>query len=224
MLFLFANEWFTLMFNIPLIAYHIHRYLHRPVMSGAGLYDPTNIMNADVLSKCQREGWIKLAFYLLSFFFYLYGQGLYTNTSINIKRVCVRLQLTTNPLREIQLLTRLRVVDNSAIGKQAMMEGRPPKCIHVYNQTGVGTIGDKVLVAIKGQKKRAVIVGVKQKQKAFIPKFDSNNIVLIEDNGTPIGTRIHVPVPSVLRKILKEKSVAKVIDFTKLLSIAPRFV
>jgi len=43
--------------------------------------------------------------------------------------------------------------------------------------------GDKVLVAIKGQKKKAVIVGVKQKQKAFIPKFDSNNIVLIEDNG-----------------------------------------
>jgi large subunit ribosomal protein L14 len=45
------------------------------------------------------------------------------------------------PLREIQLLTRLRVVDNSPIGKQAMMEGRPPKCIHVYNKTGVGTIG-----------------------------------------------------------------------------------
>ena len=42
-------------------------------MSGPGLYDPTNIMNADVLSKCQREGWVKLAFYLLSFFFYLYG-------------------------------------------------------------------------------------------------------------------------------------------------------
>jgi len=45
------------------------------------------------------------------------------------------------PLREIQLLTRLRVVDNSPIGKQAMMEGKPPKCIHVYNKTGVGTIG-----------------------------------------------------------------------------------
>ncbi|EFX67993.1 protein cornichon-like [Daphnia pulex] len=73
LMFLFAGEWFTLMFNIPLIAYHIHRYLNRPVMSGAGLYDPTNIMNQDVLNKCQREGWIKLAFYLLSFFFYLYG-------------------------------------------------------------------------------------------------------------------------------------------------------
>ena len=45
-------------------------------MSGAGLYDPTNIMNQDVLNKCQREGWIKLAFYLLSFFFYLYGYNI----------------------------------------------------------------------------------------------------------------------------------------------------
>lgn len=49
------------------------RYVNRPVMSKPGLYDPTSIMNADVLSKCQREGWIKLAVYLLSFFYYLYG-------------------------------------------------------------------------------------------------------------------------------------------------------
>ncbi|XP_045471098.1 protein cornichon isoform X1 [Harmonia axyridis] len=73
--FLFAcsGEWFSLMLNIPLLAYHINRYRTRPVMSGPGLYDPTSIMNADVLTKCQREGWIKLAFYLLSFFYYLYG-------------------------------------------------------------------------------------------------------------------------------------------------------
>nr|CAG4645310.1 EOG090X0MX9 [Leptodora kindtii] len=125
---------------------------------------------------------------------------------------------------QIQKLTRLRVVDNSPIGKEAMLEGRPPKCIHVYNKTSIGRLGDKVLVAIKGQKRKAVLVGLKQNQKAFVPKFDSNNIVLIEDNGTPIGTRIHVPVPSVLRQILRDRSVAKVIDFTKLLSIAPRFV
>ena len=47
--------------------------MNRPVMSGAGLYDPTSIMNADTLNKCQREGWVKLAFYLLAFFYYLYG-------------------------------------------------------------------------------------------------------------------------------------------------------
>lgn len=50
----------------------------------------------------------------------------------------------TNTLNQIQLLTRLRVVDNSAIGKEAMLEGKPPKCIHVYNKTGVGTIGKKL--------------------------------------------------------------------------------
>merc|ERR1712042_339418 len=72
-LFLVAGEFFSLLLTLPLIGYHIHRYLKRPVMSGPGLYDPTSIMNADVLNKCQREGWIKLAFYLISFFYYLYG-------------------------------------------------------------------------------------------------------------------------------------------------------
>ena len=48
------------------------RYMNRPVMSGPGLYDPTSIMNADELFRAQREGWFKLAFYLLSFFYYLY--------------------------------------------------------------------------------------------------------------------------------------------------------
>jgi hypothetical protein len=32
-------------------------------------------------------------------------------------------------------------VDNSEIGKQAMAEGKPPKCIHIYNKKGIGTIG-----------------------------------------------------------------------------------
>ncbi|XP_019873115.1 protein cornichon [Aethina tumida] len=72
-LFAVAGEWLSLLINIPLIVYHIYRYRTRPVMSGTGIYDPTSIMNADVLTRCQREGWIKLAFYLLSFFYYLYG-------------------------------------------------------------------------------------------------------------------------------------------------------
>ena len=51
-------------------------------MSGPGLYDPTNIMNASMLDKCQKEGWIKMGFYLFSFFFYIYGwifMSLYIN-------------------------------------------------------------------------------------------------------------------------------------------------
>lgn len=71
-LFITAMEWFTVLLNIPLIIYHIRRYINRPVMSGPGLYDPTTIMNADELNQAQKEGWIKLAFYLISFFYYLY--------------------------------------------------------------------------------------------------------------------------------------------------------
>ena len=88
--------------------------------------------------------------------------------------------------------------------------------MQVYNKTGIGGLGDRVLVAIKGQKKRAFITGVKQKQQPFVPRFDSNNIVLVEDNGAPTGTRIRVPIPSMLR--------SKKGEFTKILAIATKFV
>jgi hypothetical protein len=73
LMFLFAGEWISLLINIPLIAYHVHRYMNRPIMSRAGLYDPTTIMNGDELNRASKEGWIKLGFYLLTFFYYLYG-------------------------------------------------------------------------------------------------------------------------------------------------------
>jgi len=73
LLFLISGEWLSLLLNLPLIAYHINRYRTRPVISGVGIYDPTSIMNSDELNRCQREGWFKLAFYLLSFFYYLYA-------------------------------------------------------------------------------------------------------------------------------------------------------
>ncbi|XP_076067473.1 mitochondrial ribosomal protein L14 isoform X1 [Oratosquilla oratoria] len=131
---------------------------------------------------------------------------------------------TSSCCHEIQKMTRLRVVDNSTLGKAAMLEGRPPRCIHIYNKKGIGTTGDKILVAIKGQKKRAIIVGCHQNQKPLVPKFDSNNIVLIDDNGTPLGNRIFVPIPTFLRKTLVEMSRPKGADFTKILAIATRFV
>lgn len=131
---------------------------------------------------------------------------------------------TSRICNEIQKLTRLRVVDNSEIGKQAMAEGKPPRCIHVYNKTGIGKIGDVVLVAIKGEKKKGILVGLKQTQLTRVPKFDSNNIVLIDDNGSPLGTRINVPIPTILRTIMKDKTHSKGADYTKLLGIATKFV
>lgn len=121
----------------------------------------------------------------------------------------------TPPLCELRKLTRCRVVDNSNLGKQAMLEGKPPKIIHIYNKVGVGTIGDKVLVAIKGLKKKAFIVGVKKHQKNNVPKFDTNNIVLLDDHGNPLGTRVLVPIPSLLRGRK---------EFSKIIAISTKFV
>ncbi|KAG8189417.1 hypothetical protein JTE90_020231 [Oedothorax gibbosus] len=116
----------------------------------------------------------------------------------------------------IMKLTRLRVVDNSNLGKQAMLDGKPPRCIQVYKKTGIGTVGDKILVAIKGLKKKAFIVGVKGKRQVpMVPRFDSNNIVLLDDHGNPLGTRVLVPIPSILRGRG---------EFSKIIAISTRFI
>ena len=120
----------------------------------------------------------------------------------------------TGACRAIQKLTRVRVVDNSALGNTPYH--RPPKCIHVYNKTGVGIVGDTILLAIKGEKKKALIVGHKMPGPSMTPRFDSNNVVLIEDNGNPIGTRIKIPIPYILRRREGE--------FSKVLAIARNFV
>ncbi|XP_007546336.1 large ribosomal subunit protein uL14m [Poecilia latipinna] len=114
----------------------------------------------------------------------------------------------------IQKMTRVRVVDNSSLGNTP--HHRPPRVIHVYTKNGIGKVGDKVLLAIKGQKKKALIVGHKMPGDRMTPRFDSNNVVLIEDNGNPTGTRIKVPIPTSLRQMEG--------DYSKVLAIANTFV
>lgn len=121
---------------------------------------------------------------------------------------------TAGSLSAIQKMTRVRVVDNSALGNTPYH--RPPRCIHVYTKNGVGKVGDRILLAIKGQKKKALIVGHRMPGPRMTPRFDSNNVVLIEDNGNPVGTRIKTPIPSSLRQREGE--------FSKVLAIAQNFV
>lgn len=111
-------------------------------------------------------------------------------------------------------MTRVRVVDNSALGNTPYH--RPPRCIHVYTKNGVGKVGDRILLAIKGQKKKALIVGHRMPGPRMTPRFDSNNVVLIEDNGNPVGTRIKTPIPTSLRRREGE--------FSKVLAIAQNLV
>ncbi|CAD5225075.1 unnamed protein product [Bursaphelenchus okinawaensis] len=79
-LFICSVQLFAIVWNLPLAGYHIYRYIHRPIMREPGIYDPTTILNNDELKKANREGWCKLGFYLISFFYYLYAM-IYTLVS-----------------------------------------------------------------------------------------------------------------------------------------------
>lgn len=72
LILLLCCYWFTFAFNIPLLAYHIRRYMRRPIISGPGLYDATEVMNRANTSFYMKEGFIKIGFYVLSFLVYLY--------------------------------------------------------------------------------------------------------------------------------------------------------
>ena len=131
----------------------------------------------------------------------------------------------------IQKQSRLRPVCNAQIGREALAEGRPPKVIQVYSRVharkphgAYGKLGDKVLMTIKGEMKKGIVVGLKANQLHGIPRFDSNNVVFIDDSGSPLGNRINVPIPNCIKPILKRNSNPKKADYTKLFAIATKFV
>ena len=119
-------------------------------------------------------------------------------------------------MQELRKLARVKVVDNSALAAKVETTGRPARIIHVYNKKQVAGVGDKVLLAIGGEKKQAYIVGVRKRQKPLVPTYDMNMAVLIEPTGVPSGTRVTAPLPLMLRK---RKG-----DFTKIFAIATHFV
>ncbi|QQR80827.1 MAG: 50S ribosomal protein L14 [Deltaproteobacteria bacterium] len=118
----------------------------------------------------------------------------------------------------IQTQTVCDSADNS--GAKKLM------CIHVLGGTRrkYATLGDIIVVAVKeaiphakikkGDVKKAVIVRTRKEVRrtdgSYI-KFDDNSVVLIDQAGEPLGTRIFGPVARELR--------AK--KFTKIISLAP---
>ncbi|XP_078464446.1 LOW QUALITY PROTEIN: protein cornichon homolog 3-like [Lampetra planeri] len=73
-MFLCALEWLALAVNLPLFCYHSWRFMQSPGKQSAAdaTHDPGTATQAEVLAYCRREGWCKLGFYLLSYFYYLY--------------------------------------------------------------------------------------------------------------------------------------------------------
>ncbi|VBB27563.1 unnamed protein product [Acanthocheilonema viteae] len=95
---------------------------------------------------------------------------------------------TRPPSTGIERRTRLLVVDNSELGKEANTSGKLAYCIDVYKTGGRrkhmphATLGDKILVAIRGEMKQAFVVGANihvDYRKHGIPSTDTNNIVLL---------------------------------------------
>lgn len=65
LLFLLSGHWFVFLLNLPLIAYNANK-----IYTKVQLLDATEIFRT--LGKHKRESFLKLAFYLLMFFYYLY--------------------------------------------------------------------------------------------------------------------------------------------------------
>ena len=127
--------------------------------------------------------------------------------------------------------TKMRVVDDSKIGQEAINMGRPPMVIQVYSKRhrarphgSYGILGDIVKVAVMGELKKGIIVGSKVKQPHGIASFDTNNVVLIADDGTPLGKNVTVPVPVQLKNILNRKTHYKQPEYNKMLKNVKKFV
>ena len=75
-----------------------------------------------------------------------------------------------------------------------------------------------------GELKKGIVVGTKTKQKHGVASFDTNNIVLIEDNGTPLGKNVTLPVPIQLKSILQKKTHYKQPEYIKMLKNVKTFV
>lgn len=121
----------------------------------------------------------------------------------------------------IQMRTILDVADNSG--------ARRVQCIKVLggSKRKYAGLGDVIVVSVKealpntkvkkGQVARAVVVRTAREYRrpdGSYVKFDGNSAVLIDKEGSPIGTRIFGPVARELR--------AK--NFMKIISLAPEVI
>ena len=141
--------------------------------------------------------------------------GSWLKSLVNVENICLRGTPLLNQTRNITKLTTFNVVDNSKLG-QKTRRYKKPYLIGFYRKRKTADIGDIIKVAIQGKTSRALVVATRKPKSQAIPRYDNNNIVLLDDNNAPLGTRIKGPIPAVLRK---ERA-----KFSKIIALASRFV
>lgn len=116
----------------------------------------------------------------------------------------------------IQLLSRIEVADNTGAKKARMIR-------RLGQNKKTASVGDVIVCHVKesttdaaikkGTVVRAVVVRTKapiRRRDGSYLRFDENAIVIINDDGTPKGTRIFGPVARELRA-----------KYMKIISLAP---
>lgn len=71
LMLLFGSHWILFLVNIPLAIWQFYRYWTIP-SGNFGVYDPTEIHNMGMLKSHMKETMVKLGYYLIFFFIYLY--------------------------------------------------------------------------------------------------------------------------------------------------------
>jgi large subunit ribosomal protein L14 len=116
----------------------------------------------------------------------------------------------------IQLLSRLEVADNTGAKKVRMIR-------RIGQNKKTASIGDIIVCHVKesttesavkkGMVVRAVVVrtktAVRRRDGSYL-RFDENAVVIVNNDGTPTGTRIFGPVARELRQ-----------KYMKIISLAP---
>lgn len=122
--------------------------------------------------------------------------------------------LLLQPRRWVGLLTRLKFVDNTENAKKVTRLDRP-YCIKLPKNSRVAGFGEVITIAHLGKVHKALIVSNRMPSKR-LPRYDTHNIILLNDKLEPVGTRIMGPVPSIIRKRSRELS--------KVIAIATKFI
>ena len=110
--------------------------------------------------------------------------------------------------------TRLKIVDNSENAKKVTRLDRP-YCIKPPKNSRVAGFGDVITIAHLGKVHKALVVSNRRPSKR-LPRYDTHNIILLNERLEPVGTRILAPLPSVIRR--RDRQLSKVI------AIATKFI
>lgn len=116
--------------------------------------------------------------------------------------------------RSVVLLTKLKLVDNSDNAKRVTRLDQP-YCIKLPKNNKVAGFGEVIKIAHRGKVHNALIVSNRKPSKK-LPRYDTHNIILLNDKLDPVGTRIIGPLPSALRKMRGE--------YSKVIAMATKFI